>query len=143
MAQNVPLSPGRGLGVTGTGLRSFYLQAYAMNYWRKLGAPSEKLIMGFPTYGRTFHLLKATNHGLQAQAIGPASPGKYTKQAGFLAYYEVMGVGTSVWKLGLPCPSWGKDQSKGQWQEGRQGGVCWGKGNLPCARLSFSLGEVI
>ncbi|NP_001075574.1 oviduct-specific glycoprotein precursor [Oryctolagus cuniculus] len=63
--------------------------AYAMNYWRKLGAPSEKLIMGFPTYGRTFHLLKATNHGLQAQAIGPASPGKYTKQAGFLAYYEV------------------------------------------------------
>ncbi|XP_040854534.1 oviduct-specific glycoprotein isoform X1 [Ochotona curzoniae] len=63
--------------------------AYAMNYWRKLGAPSEKLIMGFPTYGRTFHLLKASSNGLQAKAIGPASPGKYTKQAGFLAYYEV------------------------------------------------------
>ncbi|XP_045241239.2 oviduct-specific glycoprotein isoform X1 [Macaca fascicularis] len=63
--------------------------AYAMNYWRKLGAPSEKLIMGIPTYGRTFRLLKASNNGLQATAIGPASPGKYTKQAGFLAYFEI------------------------------------------------------
>ncbi|XP_017830507.4 oviduct-specific glycoprotein [Callithrix jacchus] len=63
--------------------------AYAMNYWRKLGAPSEKLIMGIPTYGRTFHLLEASNSGLQARAMGPASPGKYTKQAGLLAYYEI------------------------------------------------------
>ncbi|XP_076975578.1 oviduct-specific glycoprotein [Tamandua tetradactyla] len=63
--------------------------AYAMNYWRKLGAPSEKLIMGLPTYGRTFHLLKASKNGLRAKAIGPSSPGKYTKQAGFLAYYEI------------------------------------------------------
>ncbi|KAM6168280.1 oviduct-specific glycoprotein [Erethizon dorsatum] len=63
--------------------------AYAMNYWRRLGAPSEKLIMGLPTYGRTFRLLKASKNGLQAAAMGPASPGKYTKQAGFLAYYEV------------------------------------------------------
>uniref|UniRef100_A0A8C7EIQ7 GH18 domain-containing protein n=1 Tax=Neovison vison TaxID=452646 RepID=A0A8C7EIQ7_NEOVI len=65
------------------------LQAYAMNYWRKLGAPPEKLLMGFPTYGRTFRLLKASKNGLQAEAVGPASPGKYTKQSGFLAYYEV------------------------------------------------------
>lgn len=71
---------------------SSYLQAYAMNYWRKLGAPSEKLIMGIPTYGRTFRLLKASKNGLQATAVGPASPGKYTKQAGFLAYFEVMGI---------------------------------------------------
>ncbi|KAI4081953.1 oviductal glycoprotein 1 [Homo sapiens] len=63
--------------------------AYAMNYWRKLGAPSEKLIMGIPTYGRTFRLLKASKNGLQARAIGPASPGKYTKQEGFLAYFEI------------------------------------------------------
>ncbi|GAB1287968.1 Oviduct-specific glycoprotein [Apodemus speciosus] len=63
--------------------------AYAMNYWRKLGTPTDKLIMGFPTYGRTFHLLKESKNGLQAASMGPASPGKYTKQAGFLAYYEV------------------------------------------------------
>ncbi|XP_027394038.1 acidic mammalian chitinase-like [Bos indicus x Bos taurus] len=29
---------------------------YAMKYWRDNGVPSEKLIMGFPTYGRTFRL---------------------------------------------------------------------------------------
>ncbi|XP_010604348.1 oviduct-specific glycoprotein [Fukomys damarensis] len=69
--------------------------AYAMNYWRRLGAPSEKLLMGLPTYGRTFHLLKASKNGLQAAATGPASPGKYTKQAGFLAYYEVC---SFVWR---------------------------------------------
>ncbi|XP_066208906.1 oviduct-specific glycoprotein [Saccopteryx leptura] len=63
--------------------------AYVMNYWRQLGAPSEKLIMGFPTYGRTFRLLRASKNRLQADAVGPASPGKYTKQPGFLAYYEV------------------------------------------------------
>ncbi|XP_015419016.1 PREDICTED: oviduct-specific glycoprotein, partial [Myotis davidii] len=63
--------------------------AYAMDYWRKLGAPSEKLLVGFPTYGRTFHLLKDSEHWLQAEAVGPASPGKYTRQPGFLAYYEI------------------------------------------------------
>ncbi|CAO2599599.1 Oviduct-specific glycoprotein [Lemmus lemmus] len=63
--------------------------AYAMNYWRNLGAPADKLLMGFPTYGRTFHLLSASKNGLKAASTGPASPGKYTKQAGFLAYYEV------------------------------------------------------
>nr|KAF6304869.1 oviductal glycoprotein 1 [Pipistrellus kuhlii] len=63
--------------------------AQAMDYWRKLGAPSEKLLVGFPTYGRTFRLLKDSEHWLQAEAVGPASPGKYTRQPGFLAYYEV------------------------------------------------------
>ncbi|XP_070320843.1 oviduct-specific glycoprotein, partial [Odocoileus virginianus] len=63
--------------------------AYAMNYWRQLGAPPEKLLMGLPTYGRTFHLLRASQNELRAEAVGPASPGKYTKQAGFLAYYEI------------------------------------------------------
>ncbi|XP_036047472.1 oviduct-specific glycoprotein [Onychomys torridus] len=63
--------------------------AYAMDYWRKLGAPADKLIMGFPAYGRTFRLLEESKNGLQAASTGPASPGYYTKQAGFLAYYEV------------------------------------------------------
>ncbi|KAM9241796.1 oviduct-specific glycoprotein [Dugong dugon] len=63
--------------------------AYAMNYWRRLAAPSEKLIMGLPTYGHTFCLLKASETWLGARAMGPASPGKYTKQAGFMAYFEI------------------------------------------------------
>ncbi|VFV31445.1 oviduct-specific glycoprotein precursor [Lynx pardinus] len=63
--------------------------AHAMKYWRNLGAPPEKLLMGLPTYGRTFNLLKASNNGLQAEAKGVALSGKYTKQDGFLAYYEI------------------------------------------------------
>jgi len=95
------------------GLCSSSLQAYAMNYWRQLGVPPEKLLMGLPTYGRTFHLLKASQNELRAQAVGPASPGKYTKQAGFLAYYEVTGTGTSACELGLPHPSPGPNQGQG------------------------------
>ncbi|XP_049621569.1 oviduct-specific glycoprotein [Suncus etruscus] len=67
----------------------FKSSAYAMNYWQKLGVSPEKLIMGVPTYGRTFQLLRASNNGLQAESVGPGSAGKYTKQAGFLAYYEI------------------------------------------------------
>lgn len=46
-------------------LSSFHLQAYAMNYWRKLGTPTDKLIMGFPIYGHNFHLLKESKNELQ------------------------------------------------------------------------------
>ncbi|XP_068820602.1 LOW QUALITY PROTEIN: oviduct-specific glycoprotein-like [Capricornis sumatraensis] len=63
--------------------------AYAMSYWQQLGVPPEKLLMGLPTYGRTFHLLRASQNELGAEAVRPAAPGKYTKQAGFLAYYEI------------------------------------------------------
>ncbi|XP_060057870.1 oviduct-specific glycoprotein isoform X1 [Erinaceus europaeus] len=63
--------------------------AFCMAYWKSLGAPAEKLIMGLPTYGRSFRLLEASENGLQANAVGPATPGKYTKHPGFLAYYEI------------------------------------------------------
>lgn len=54
-----------------------------------LGAPAELLLMGFPTYGRTFRLSGAAN-GLGAPANGAADIGIYTGTAGFWAYYEVM-----------------------------------------------------
>lgn len=57
--------------------------------------------MGFPTYGYMFRLLKTSKNGLQAEAIGPASPGKYIKQSGFLGYYEITGKKTSSYWLGL------------------------------------------
>ena len=69
--------------------------------------------MELPTYGRTFHLLRASQNELGAEAVGPAAPGKYTKQAGFLAYYEVTGMGTCVCELGLPHPSPGPKQGQG------------------------------
>ncbi|XP_036623741.1 oviduct-specific glycoprotein-like [Trichosurus vulpecula] len=60
----------------------------AMKIWKKKGTPPEKLMMGFPAYGRTFDIL-SSNHGLGAPAFGPSSPGNYTQESGFLAYYEI------------------------------------------------------
>ncbi|XP_041860892.1 acidic mammalian chitinase-like [Melanotaenia boesemani] len=61
---------------------------FAMKYWRDQGAPLEKLLVGFPTYGRTFRTSSAAN-GLGAPANGPASAGPYTREAGFWSYYEI------------------------------------------------------
>uniref|UniRef100_A0A8D2KZV3 GH18 domain-containing protein n=1 Tax=Varanus komodoensis TaxID=61221 RepID=A0A8D2KZV3_VARKO len=68
----------------------FYNCEYAMKYWKDNGAPAEKLLMGFPTYGRTFRLT-SSNTGVGAPASGGGTPGNYTKTSGVLAYYEVCG----------------------------------------------------
>uniref|UniRef100_A0A3Q3A9Q9 Acidic mammalian chitinase n=1 Tax=Kryptolebias marmoratus TaxID=37003 RepID=A0A3Q3A9Q9_KRYMA len=66
----------------------YYNVDFAMKYWRDQGAPLEKLLVGFPTYGRTFRTGSAAQ-GLGAPASGPASAGPYTREAGFWSYYEV------------------------------------------------------
>lgn len=64
------------------------LQNASIAHWLALGAPAEKLLLGFPTYGRTYRLSTGAN-GLGAPANGAAEPGPYTRTAGFWAYYEV------------------------------------------------------
>uniref|UniRef100_A0A8D0B9X3 Acidic mammalian chitinase n=1 Tax=Salvator merianae TaxID=96440 RepID=A0A8D0B9X3_SALMN len=61
---------------------------FAMNYWRDSGVPAGKLVMGFPTYGRTFRL-SSSDTSVGAPASGAGSPGPYTREAGFWAYYEI------------------------------------------------------
>lgn len=79
---------------------------YAMNYWKSKGAPVEKLNVGFPTYGHTFRLTSSsTAVGAPAGGAGPA--GKFTRQAGFLAYYEICGFlngATSEWNAPQDTP---------------------------------------
>ena len=53
------------------------------------GAPKEKLIIGMPTYGRTFTLADPMYYGIGAKAPRPGAAGKYTRENGFLSYYEV------------------------------------------------------
>uniref|UniRef100_A0A667Z9N1 chitinase n=1 Tax=Myripristis murdjan TaxID=586833 RepID=A0A667Z9N1_9TELE len=65
-----------------------YFNDFAMKYWRDKGAPVEKLMMGFATYGRTFRTTSAAN-GVGAPASGAASAGPYTREAGFWSYYEI------------------------------------------------------
>ncbi|XP_066559338.1 acidic mammalian chitinase [Amia ocellicauda] len=61
---------------------------FVMKYWRDLGAPVDKLLLGFPTYGRTFRLLSSAN-GVGAPANGSSAAGPYTREPGFWSYYEI------------------------------------------------------
>lgn len=67
----------------------FFNVNYTINYWIRLGADPAKLIMGMPMYGQAFTLVNAADNGLNAKASGPGTPGEFTRQGGFLAYYEV------------------------------------------------------
>lgn len=62
---------------------------FAVKHWIKRGAPSTKIIMGVPTYGQSFTLANAGNHGLNAPASGGGQAGEFTRAAGILAYYEI------------------------------------------------------
>nr|XP_020473556.1 acidic mammalian chitinase-like [Monopterus albus] len=60
----------------------------SISYWLALGAPAEKLLLGFSTFGRTYRLSSASS-SLGALANGPADAGPYTRTAGFWAFYEI------------------------------------------------------
>ncbi|XP_075766180.1 acidic mammalian chitinase-like [Pelodiscus sinensis] len=83
--ENSPLNQ----GPADTGSNIYFNVDYAMNYWLNNGAPAEKLIVGFPTYGHTFILSNPSNTAVGAPTSGPGPAGPYTRQSGFWAYYEI------------------------------------------------------
>ncbi|XP_049438191.1 acidic mammalian chitinase-like [Epinephelus fuscoguttatus] len=66
----------------------YFNMDFAIKYWRDQGAPLEKLMLGFATYGRTFRTTSSAN-GIGAPATGAASAGPFTREAGFWSYYEI------------------------------------------------------
>ncbi|XP_052068082.1 chitinase-3-like protein 1 isoform X1 [Mytilus californianus] len=62
---------------------------YAVKMWLNGGAPKEKLIMGLPSYGRSFTLSNTMETGLGAPSIGRGTAGPYTREKSVLAYYEI------------------------------------------------------
>lgn len=66
---------------------------FSVTYWIKKGVPAEMIVLGIPAYGSSFTLRESLQNqslsGFGAKAAGPGGPGRYTKTAGFLAYYEV------------------------------------------------------
>lgn len=70
-------------------------QDYAVGYMLRKGAPADKLVMGIPVYGRSF-TLSSSETGVGAPISGPGLPGRFTKEGGFLAYYEVTELGEKL-----------------------------------------------
>ena len=60
--------------------------------------PPHQIALGLATYGRAFALKDASNHGLGAPKHDWQNPpkGSYTREAGFLAYYEICKWGLTV-----------------------------------------------
>jgi len=62
---------------------------WAVNYFMEKGLPADKLVMGMATYGRGFTLVDNSQTGMGAPATGPGVRGSYTRERGFLSYYEI------------------------------------------------------
>ncbi|XP_076290346.1 uncharacterized protein LOC143213900 isoform X3 [Lasioglossum baleicum] len=62
---------------------------YTINYLLKKGASPEKIILGIPTYGRSYTLFNRDATELGAPADGPGTEGDATREKGYLAYYEI------------------------------------------------------
>ena len=60
----------------------------SVNIWLSNGAPPNKLVLGLPLYGRTQRLVNRDQWELGSPTNGPGERGQYTKEAGFLSYYE-------------------------------------------------------
>ncbi|XP_038675548.1 chitinase-3-like protein 1 [Scyliorhinus canicula] len=61
---------------------------FLLKYWRAQSASTEKLLVGFPTFGVSF-TLQTSNTGLTAPIAGRGYPGPNMQRSGILAYYEV------------------------------------------------------
>ena len=60
-----------------------------VRHWIKRGCPRSKLVVGIPTYGRSWTLSSSTSTAVGSPASGAGSPGPVTKEGGFLAYNEI------------------------------------------------------
>lgn len=67
-----------------------FVQKACVNSWIRHGADPAKLVLGMPTYGKSFTLANPANNGVGVPSIGEGGEGgPYTKQTGMLGYNEV------------------------------------------------------
>ncbi|UXI16054.1 hypothetical protein NH340_JMT01997 [Sarcoptes scabiei] len=74
---------------TETDWRKQLTMEYGVKMWEKLGTPKEKIIVGLATYGRSFTLTSSSNNGFNAPTSGGGKAGEFTRESGFLAFYEI------------------------------------------------------
>ena len=80
-----------------TGASNFHKKLtvdFSVGEWHRKGASKEKLVVGLPTYGRTFTLPSGNLTDIGAPALKAGTPGQYTKEPGFLSFFEVMSIET-------------------------------------------------
>ncbi|XP_008828569.1 chitinase-3-like protein 1 isoform X1 [Nannospalax galili] len=75
-------------GQQDTSLYRFNNVDYAVGYVLRLGAPASKLLLGIPIFGKSFTLASSETQ-VGAPVSGPGLPGRFTKEEGILAYYEI------------------------------------------------------
>lgn len=71
---------------TTRGDNKYYSASAMAEYYLAQGLPGEKLLLGVPTYGRSWRLADRSKHGLHAPAAGKGSPGPYRHITGVYAY---------------------------------------------------------
>ena len=64
-------------------------QDYDIQFVLNTTVPSQKLNFGLSFYGRSYNLSDPTQTQIGAAVNGPGAAEQYTKEEGFMAYYEV------------------------------------------------------
>lgn len=64
-------------------------QDYSVKFYINEGADRNKIVLGIPTYGRSYTLLNEESTEIGAPTDGPGAQGEATREKGYLAYYEV------------------------------------------------------
>ncbi|KAI5637311.1 glycosyl hydrolases family 18 domain-containing protein [Phthorimaea operculella] len=62
---------------------------YTIKYYLENGADRDKLVLGIPTYGRSYTLFNKDATEIGSPADGPGEQGDATREKGYLAYYEI------------------------------------------------------
>lgn len=65
-------------------------QDATVKHYLELGADRNKLVLGIPTYGRSYTLFNPDATDIGSPADGPGEQGDATREKGYLAYYEVI-----------------------------------------------------
>ncbi|KAJ8731127.1 hypothetical protein PYW07_004291 [Mythimna separata] len=62
---------------------------YTIKFYIESGADPSKLVLGIPTYGRSYTLFNPDAVEIGSPADGPGEQGDATREKGYLAYYEI------------------------------------------------------
>lgn len=68
------------------------MQDHTIKHYISSGADRNKLVLGIPTYGRSYTLFNKDTTDIGAPSDGPGEKGEATREKGYLAYYEVYNI---------------------------------------------------